>query len=148
MGNLLTWMFLHLPLEIVERYHHSMDTFPDSGRTIPFGSGATVMYNFLDVQIKNTLDQPIQLKIWVEDKYLKGRIVAPNHEQNKWTVEEKEHCFVYSNGQWFRYNQIWRTEKQNGNLIDSNLIFENFAPVLYDFSHEQAKEMNYKVINI
>ena len=40
LANLLYWMSLHTPLEIVERHHHSFDPFPDENRTLPFGSGA------------------------------------------------------------------------------------------------------------
>ena len=37
LANLLYWMALHTPLEVIERHHHSFDPFPDSGRTLPFG---------------------------------------------------------------------------------------------------------------
>lgn len=36
LANLLYWIFLHTPTEIIERYHHSLDLFPDSGRVLPF----------------------------------------------------------------------------------------------------------------
>ncbi|MFJ8513275.1 VanW family protein [Lysinibacillus xylanilyticus] len=39
LANLLYWMALHTPLIVTERHHHSFDPFPDSGRTLPFGSG-------------------------------------------------------------------------------------------------------------
>lgn len=44
LANLLYWMALHTPLEVVERHHHSFDPFPDEGRVLPFGSGASVFY--------------------------------------------------------------------------------------------------------
>ncbi len=47
LSNFLYWIFLHAPTQTVERHHHSRDVFPDSGRTLPFGGGATIMYNFL-----------------------------------------------------------------------------------------------------
>jgi vancomycin resistance protein VanW len=136
MANLLCWMFLHLPVEIVERYHHSIDVFPDSGRVIPFGSGATVMYNFIDLQINNILFVPLQLHVWVEEKYLKGRILSPQYLPSKWHVEEKEHTFVKHQEQFFRYNQIWRIEKKQGKEISSVQVFENFAPVLYQLAED------------
>lgn len=42
LANLLHFIFIHSDLDIVERYHHSRDVFPDSGRTIPFASGAGI----------------------------------------------------------------------------------------------------------
>ncbi len=53
LSNFLHWIFLHTSAEVLERYHHSHDVFPDSGRMLPFGSGATLLYNFVDLRIKN-----------------------------------------------------------------------------------------------
>ena len=53
MANLLYWMALHSPLTVSEHHHHSLDLFPDSGRVLPFGSGASVFYNYLDLQLRN-----------------------------------------------------------------------------------------------
>jgi len=47
LSNLIYWMTLHTSLTVVERYRHSYDVFPDSDRTLPFGSGATCAYNYI-----------------------------------------------------------------------------------------------------
>lgn len=47
-SNLIHWLVIHSPLTVTERYHHSFDPFPDDGRVLPFGSGATVFYNYRD----------------------------------------------------------------------------------------------------
>ena len=41
LSNLLHWMVLHTPMEVVERHRHDFDPFPDYRRTVPFGTGAT-----------------------------------------------------------------------------------------------------------
>jgi len=76
MSNLLHWLFLHVPVTVEERYHHSMDVFPDSGRILPFGSGATILYNFVDLKIKNVSPYPLQLKVWLTKTHLKAQIVS------------------------------------------------------------------------
>src|SRR6056297_3928596 len=91
LSNLLCWLFLHVPMEIVERYHHSMDVFPDSGRTLPFGGGATILYNFIDLKVKNTSTYPFQLKIWLTDNHLKGQILSPRPVPQKFHIFEKNH---------------------------------------------------------
>ena len=48
LSNFLFWILMHCDTSVKERYHHSLDVFPDSGRSLPFGSGATVLYNFID----------------------------------------------------------------------------------------------------
>ena len=49
-SNLIHWLVIHSALTVTERHHHSFDLFPDDGRVLPFGSGATVFYNYLDYQ--------------------------------------------------------------------------------------------------
>lgn len=41
LSNLIYWMTLHTSLTVTERYRYCYDVFPDSGRVLPFGSGAT-----------------------------------------------------------------------------------------------------------
>lgn len=52
LSNLIYWMTLHTPLTVVERWRHNYDVFPDSDRTQPFGSGATVAFNYIDLQVR------------------------------------------------------------------------------------------------
>lgn len=79
LSNLIYWMTLHTPLTVAERYRHSYDVFPVSGREQPFGTGATVAYNYLDLQIENRTRHPYQLVIDVTDTHLVGewRSTAP-----------------------------------------------------------------------
>ncbi len=72
LSNLIYWMALHTPLVVTERHRHSYDVFPDSNRTQPFGSGATCVYNYRDLQIFNGTDQTYQLKVYLTDNYLVG----------------------------------------------------------------------------
>jgi len=147
LSNFLFWIFLHIPARIIERHHHSRDVFPDSGRVLPFGSGATVMYNFIDLKIRNEFEYPVQLKIWITDNYLKGNIVAPCFMPQKFHIVEKNHCFAKKGGNIFRYNEIFRETKINGKLINVEKITTNFSPVLYDVTDEYIQENNFRVFD-
>ena len=49
MTNLIHWMVLHSSLTITEHHHHGrFDLFPDFGRQVPFGTGTSIVYNYLD----------------------------------------------------------------------------------------------------
>ena len=63
LGNLLFWIFAHSPLTITERYRHGFDVFPDINRNIPFGAGATLSYNYIDLQVKNETKITFQIKL-------------------------------------------------------------------------------------
>lgn len=70
LSNLIYWLTLHTPLQVTERWRHTHDVFPDSNRTQPFGSGATVAYNYVDLQIRNDTPFAYQLLVWVGDSEL------------------------------------------------------------------------------
>ncbi len=66
LSNLIYWMTLHTPLTVTERHRHSYDVFPDSKRSQPFGSGATCVYNYRDLQILNKTPNTYQLVVKIE----------------------------------------------------------------------------------
>ena len=71
LANLLYWMALHTPLHIAERHHHSFDPFPDENRTLPFGSGAGVFYNYIDLRFFNATPLTFQIKLRLTEDHLK-----------------------------------------------------------------------------
>ncbi len=147
LSNFLYWIFLHSPFEIIERYHHSMDVFPDSGRVLPFGSGATVLYNFVDLKARNISSYPLQLKIWLTDKHLKGQILSPQPIPEKIHVFEKNQFFIKRGRRYFRYNEIYREVKIKGKVVRVEKITTNFAPVLYKVTPQYLKKNNFQVLD-
>ena len=148
LSNFLFWIFLHAPIEIIERHHHSMDVFPDSNRTLPFGGGATILYNFIDLQVKNISSQPLQLKIWLTDDHLKGQLLSDAYLSDKFHIFEANHFFVEKNGCYFRYNEIYRETLNNGQRQKIERIVTNFAPVLYKVSPEYFVKNNINLLDL
>ena len=148
LANLLHWMFLHGPLEIVERYHHSLDVFPDSGRTIPFGSGATILYNFVDLKAKNVSHAPIQIHLWMTEYKLCGELRTNDPSIDGYRVKETDHCFVQWKNTWYRYNRLWRVSKERNQHHVSKLVVTNLAPVLYSVDEAALTENGYTVIKL
>lgn len=143
MANLIYWMALHLDLEIVERHHHTVDLFPDHQRKVPFGMGATVYYNYRDLRFKNTLDQPIMIRAWVEDGHLRGGFYAKNLATRKIRFEETFHRFARRpDGQVIRENRVQMViEDLQGNRIEAREIAHNIGLVKYDTSHLEVEEL-------
>lgn len=134
LANLLYWMALHTPLEIIERHHHSFDPFPDEGRVLPFGSGASVFYNYVDLKFVNLTDQPFQIRVWLTEKHLKGAIFTNEEWHYSYHIEERNHKFVKQDGKNFRQNEIWKktVDKNTGNYIKEAHLISNFSEVKYD----------------
>jgi len=148
LANLLHWMFLHGPFEIIERYHHSLDVFPDSGRTVPFGSGATILYNFVDLKAKNTSKDPIQINLWVTEDKLHGELRTTNPDLEGFRIKETDHCFVLWQNQWYRYNRLWRVSRNRNKHLVSELVVTNLAPVLYEIDEEKMKAEGYTMLHL
>lgn len=134
LGNLLYWMALHTPLTIKERWRHGYDVFPDINRTIPFACGATLSYNYIDLQLQNNTDKIFKIHLWIDDEYLNGKITCNEDLKTKYEVFETDHNFSL---QWWggytRHNKIWKriTDISSGNIMDE-LVSENNAIVMYN----------------
>jgi vancomycin resistance protein VanW len=148
LANLLHWMFLHGPFEIVERYHHSLDVFPDSGRTVPFGSGATILYNFVDLKAKNVSTSSIQIHLWMTKDKLQGELRTSNPHLEGYRIKETDHCFVSWNEQWYRYNRLWRVSRLRNRRLVSELVVTNLAPVLYEIDEMKMRNEGYTMLKL
>jgi vancomycin resistance protein VanW len=126
-------MALHSPLTISERWRHSYDVFPDVNRTIPFACGATLAYNYIDLQLTNSTDQIFQIKLWMDDAYLNGALCGDKEITQHYEIHETDHQFIH---QWWggytRHNKIWKriTDLQTNTTRDE-LVAENNAILMY-----------------
>ncbi|MGB1040202.1 MAG: VanW family protein [Flavobacteriales bacterium] len=133
-SNLMHWLALHSPLTINERHHHSFDPFPDDGRVLPFASGATVFYNYLDFQLTNNTEWTFQINLWLTEKLLEGEIRISKELDFNYHVIEKNHKFLKKEGEFFRTNEIWRTKNakfKSGAVIEEEIMFKNYGKLKY-----------------
>ncbi|MHA7175560.1 VanW family protein [Arthrobacter sp. Sr24] len=133
--NLLHWMVLHSPLEIVEHHHHgAIDLFPDFNRQIPFGTGTSIVYNYLDYRVHNPTQSTFQFRISLTAEYLRGELRATEPLSVKFHVKESESYFQEVGDEVYRRNLVHRSvrDKRTGNQIANDLIVESNAKVLYD----------------
>lgn len=91
LGNLLYWMTLHSDLDITERWRHSFDVFPDINRKIPFACGATLSYNYIDLQLTNNTSHTYRINLWLDDEYLNGELLSDCPIDSKFEVFETDH---------------------------------------------------------
>lgn len=134
LGNLLYWMALHSPLTIAERWRHGFDVFPDVNRKIPFACGATLSYNYIDLQIKNDTKDLFQINLWLDDEFLNGEIRSDTESSYDYEVFETDHLIKM---QWWggysRHNKIWkRSVRRDDRTFDDRLITENHAVMMYN----------------
>ncbi|HRI02810.1 MAG TPA: VanW family protein [Pyrinomonadaceae bacterium] len=134
LGNLLYWMALHSPLTITERYRHGFDVFPDINRTIPFACGATLAYNYIDLQLRNDTHDTFQINLWIDDEYLNGEILSDRESEFEYKIYETDHLIKMQPwGGYTRHNRIWRRETSLiDGLTSETLVTENHAIMMYN----------------
>ncbi len=149
-SNMLYWLAVNAGLEIVERHRHGFDLFPDHRRSVPFGCGATVFYNYRDLRFANPLDVPVRIGLSVEDESgrsadrparawtLVGRIDAGADPGVRVTVEERGHRFFLTDGVRMRENRIHRRiVDADGRVIEDAELAHNLCEVKYDPPEEE-----------
>jgi len=147
-ANLLHWLIMHSQLTVTERHHHSFDPFPDEGRVLPFGSGATIFYNYMDYQVTNNTLHTFQINLWFSEKCLEGELRIDKELDFTYHVYEKNHDFLKIDEQFYRRNEIWRdkTDKfRSGKILQTDLIAKNFAKVMYvpeSFKESSIQELS------
>jgi len=144
--NLIHWMILHTPMQITEHHHHDdMDLFPDYGRKIPFGTGTSIVYNYLDYRFKNITDITFQLITYTTNKHLCGEIRADKPIEYKYHIKAEDEFFFEENEMVYRNGKVFRNciDVKTGNLISRELIKTNHAKVMYDTSNLKIDENSY-----
>ena len=135
LSNLIHWMILHSDLTITEHHHHDgFDLFPDFGRQIPFGTGTSISYNYLDYRVTNNTNNTYQLRIFVDGEYLCGELRANEHQPHTFHIHAEDEFFSREDGIVYRNGKVYSDtiDCVTGDCIDSSLIRTNHAKVMYD----------------
>jgi len=136
--NLIHWMILHSELTIVEHHHHDgIDLFPDYNRQIPFGTGTSIVYNYLDYRFRNDTSNTYQILVHSDGTYLRGELRSTEQQSVSYHIYAKNEYFSRENQVVYRNGEIIRDtiNKANGNTIHTEIIRKNHAKVMYDTSH-------------
>lgn len=134
-ANLIHWLALHSPLQVTQRSSHSFDPFPDQGRVIPYGTGAALFYNYIDLWILNPTENTFQLRLWLSDTLLNGELRCSVRMQHRYRILEKNAHFKQIGKLWTRHNEIWRetfTKGENSEITLLEKLYENHVRVLYE----------------
>ncbi len=132
LGNLLFWLFAHSPLTIKERYRHGFDVFPDVNRKVPFGAGATLSYNYIDLQVQNQTSHRFMLKLWLDKTHLNGALLSEKELHTSYQIEERNHKIQHQFwGGYSRHNQIFKMVTTHDS-VEEELLVENHAIMMYE----------------
>ncbi len=142
LSNLIHWMAIHSPLIVVERANHSFDPFPDEGRVLPFGSGAAIFYNYIDLVLHNPTQDSFQLMIHVAEHQLEGELLCTKPRTVKYHIYQKAHRFIRRGNAVYRQNEIWRDISSKGQepiVLHSECLYRNDVVVKYEVQEERVE---------
>lgn len=142
--NLIHWLVLHSELTIVEHHHHDgLDLFPDFRRKIPFGTGTSIVYNYLDYRFRNDTDNTYQLVVWSDGEYLRGELRAEKPQRYKFHIYTENEHFSRENDMVYRNGKVMRKtiDPSTGNHVKTEIIRINHARVMYDTAHIQISSV-------
>ena len=140
LSNLIHWMVLHSELTITEHHHHDgLDLFPDFGRQIPFGTGTSISYNYIDYRVKNETNNTYQLRLHVDDEYLCGELLAEAPLPHSFHIHAENEFFSREDGIIYRNGEVYRDtiDKKSGKCIEHQLIRTNHARVMYELPEDK-----------
>ena len=135
LSNLIHWLVLHSDLTITEHHHHDgLDLFPDYGRQIPFGTGTSISYNYIDYRVRNDTTNTYQLRLHVDGEYLCGELHAAETLPHTFHIHAENEYFSREQGVVYRNGQVYRDiiDRTTGQVLDSQLIRTNHARVMYE----------------
>lgn len=135
MANMIHWLVLHTPLEVIELHHHSDALFPDERRRVPFGTGTSISYKALDYRFKNTSKHPIQIRVWLDETMLYGEIRSSVQLKEKYKIVEEDSHFAEEDGIFYRNSKVYKIviDKETNKEIKKELILNNHSKVMYDY---------------
>jgi len=135
LGNTIHRLVLHSPLEVTEFYNHSDALAPEEGERVPFNSGTSISYNYIDYRFKNNTDQKIQLLVWCENDKLYGELRSEHSIPHSYKLLEENHHFHKENDKYYRISKIYKAsiDKETGDLISKELVLDNHSEVMYDY---------------
>jgi vancomycin resistance protein VanW len=133
LANLVHWMVLHSPLTVTDRSEHSFDPFPDNGRVLPWGTGCSIVYNYVDLCFRNDTDLTFQLFVRVGERYLEGELRADSSPAHSYSVHARDEEFLRLGSEHFRRNEIWRDviDRRTGARVGAERLRSNCALVKY-----------------
>ena len=100
---------------------------------LPWGVGCSIVYNYVDLVVRNDTATTFQLRAWVEERHLRGELRADRPGDTAYRVEARDEQFLRSAGRVYRRNEIWRrrVSRRTGLVLGEELVKRNCALVKY-----------------
>ncbi len=134
MSNLLHWLFLHTPLEMVERHSHGVESFPGGFEGLPVGIDAAICEGWKDLKAVNNTDETYQLSIQIDEDELVGRLLCVVPAKESYQVFNGAVSYFEKDSKVFERAEVKRRDK-NGH---ETLLYENLTRIAYSLDKKEV----------
>lgn len=132
LSNMLFWMFLHIPLTIVERHGHAVQAIPSPAEDLPQGTDAAVNEGWLDLKVRNDTKAKYQILITFDDGCMYGKILAEHVPSFSYEVFNKEVIYLEQNSMVFQTVSVWRRIlDKKSNKVHERFLYDNTCQIGY-----------------
>ena len=123
--------------EPIPKSYTSASAYRTDVRQIPFGTGTSIVYNYLDYRFRNDTANTYQLLVYTDGEYLRGELRAKHPQLYAYHIHSENEFFSKENGTIYRNGSVIREtiDKSTGKCIKHETIRNNHAKVMYDTSN-------------
>ena len=101
-------------------------------RNVPFGAGATLSYNYIDLQVRNDTDNSFTIALWLDETHLNGSLKSDQPLETVFHIEERDHQMNQQFwGGYSRHNRIVQVITFSDGTCAEKLLVENHAIMRY-----------------
>lgn len=135
LANTLHLLILNSPLDVTEFHSHSDALAPDHGQHVPFATGTSIAYNYIDYRFINNTNQSFQIFVWCDENNLYGELRSEAELPWTYRLVEENHHFKKEDEKYYRISKIYREtlDRKTSEIIDRLLVLDNHSEVMYDY---------------
>lgn len=136
LGNTIHRVVLHSPLTVTEFHSHSSALAPETGERVPFSSGTSISYNYIDYRFQNQTDQDVQLLVWCADERLYVQLRSEKEFPASYELVEEDHHYKKKGEKYYSISRIYKKtiDRKSGEVIAKDLVWDDCSEVMYDYS--------------
>lgn len=144
LSNLLYYLFLMSPLDVVERHGHKVKSLPNPDKDALEGIDATINSGWLDLRVKNNTNNTYQIDISFDDQYMSGRILSDKKMKVNYSIVNDDFKYIKKDGKVYESVSVIRLakDKKTGKIVKKEKLYDEIVCVTYPVLESEIVKEN------
>ncbi|MEG0283373.1 MAG: VanW family protein [Erysipelotrichales bacterium] len=144
LSNLLYDLFLHSPLDIVERKAHDSVSIAPTNSLL--GVDATLNEGWIDLKVKNRTPYTFQVNLSFDEDYIYGSLNVDTDLKVKYEIYNSKNEVVKNDGLYFHSYTLNRRLVHNDRTISDDILYSELKRI--DYKHKYLFEAKEQLNNV